>query len=308
MNYSTVSPGPSGDRVKDLKPAVPRVHHGPLGGADTPTVNWIMKTVPLRVLLFVLSFNTLRLAHAAVEAVPFRTEESRSVAYGDDHVYRTPPSLKVVLSLTGPEAESSVRYGDLKLDQAVDDEGTSLIPAKDAFNEAAKYKEYSNEFFRKSNFGGKGKPAAPQVELSLAQPKRSAAKIVRLRGSLSLAEQGTLETVELATLKGTGKKTLACPAGANLGITADVPAGEDVRSIGLEITGDESALESIEVVDAAGKKVSGGISSWSLNGGPAHKTLGLSKPLDNSMKLVAKVALNRKISKVAFDLKDIALP
>jgi hypothetical protein len=264
-----------------------------------------VQNVPLRVLLFVLSFTGF--AHGAVEAVPLRTEDTRCINYSDDGVSRTPPGLKVILSLSGPEAESSVRYGDLKLDEAVDDQGTSLIPAKDAFNEAAKFKDYSNQFFRKSNFGGKAKPA-PQVELTLAQPKRSAARIARLRGSLSLAEQGTLQTVELATLKGAGKKTLACPTGACVGITADVAAGDNVRSIGLEITGDESALESIEVVDAAGKAVSSGISKWSFNGGPAHKTLGLTKPLDDSMKLVAKVALNRKITKVAFDLKDIVLP
>jgi hypothetical protein len=305
MNYSTVGTAPSADRVKDVKAESPRVHHGPLGGAVTLTAIWIMKIVPLCVLLLVLGFN--RFAQAAVETVPFRIEESRVVAYGDDQVYRMPPSLKVILSLTGPEAESSVRYGNLKLDEAVDDQGNSLIPVKDPFDEAAKFKDYSNEFFRKSNFGGKGK-TAPQVELSLAQPKRSATKIARLRGCFSLADLGTLQTVELAALKGVGKKALPLPAGAPLSVTADVAAGEDVRSIGIEITGDEGALESIEIIDAAGKKVSSGISSMSFNGGPPHKSLSLNKPLDNSMKLVAKVALNRKISKVAFDLKDIALP
>jgi len=60
--------------------------------------------------------------------------------------------------------------------------------------------------------------------------------------------------------------------------------------------------------DTSGQEVSNGNSSWSFNGGPAHKSMSLKRPLDNSMKLVAKVALNRKISKVAFDLKDIPLP
>jgi hypothetical protein len=307
--------GTGGDGDGAARPSLPqlrqipdasRVHHGPHGGVATLTVIWIMKCVSFCVLLIVLGFN--RFAQAAVEAVPFRIEESRVVVYGDDQVYRTPPCLKVILSLTGPEAESSVRYGALKLDEAVDDQGTSLIPARDAFNEAAKFKDYSNEFFRKSNFGGKVKPAAPQMELNLAQPKRSATRIARLRGCFSLADLGTLQTVELAALKGVGKKELPLPAGAPLSITAEVGAGEDVRSIGIEITGDEGALESIEIVDAAGKKVASGISSWSINGGPARKSLSLNKPLDNSMKLVAKVALNRKISKVAFDLKDIALP
>ena len=266
----------------------------------------LRKSLPLLVGLLVLGSSGL--VQAGVEAAPFRIEESRSVAFGDDKVSRTPASLKLVLSLTGPEAESSVRYGDLKLEQAVDDLGTSLIPTKDTFNDAAKFKAYSNEFFRKSKFGNQTKPAAPEVELTLAPAKRSATKIVRLRGTLSLAEQGTIQTFESGPLKGAGKKTVVIPADAHLGVIADVGAGEDVRSISLEITGDENALESIEVVDGSGKNVSGGMSSWSFNGGPAHKSLSLKKPLDDSMKLVAKVALNRKITKVTLDLKDIALP
>ena len=265
-----------------------------------------MKTLTPFVLLLVLSSN--RPLQAAVEAVPFRIEESRSVKFGDDKVSRTPPSLKLVLSLSGPEAESSVRYGDLKLDQAVDDQGTSLIPTKDTFNDAAKFKAYSNEFFRKSKFSNEAKPAAPEVELTLAPAKRSATKIVHLRGTFSLAEAGTIQKFESGPLKGAGKKTLVIPAEAHLGVTAEVPAGENVRSISLEITGDENALESIAVVDGSGKEVSGGMSSWSFNGGPVRKSLSLKTPLDDTMKLVAKVALNRKITKVAFDLKEIALP
>jgi len=103
----------------------------------------------------------------------------------------------LTLSLSGAEAESAARYGNLKLEEAVDDKGTSLIPAKDTFHEAAKFKDYSNAFFRKS---------------------------------------------------------------------------------------------------------------WSLNGGPAQKTLTLRQAVDSSMKLVAKIAVDRKITKVSFDLKNIDLP
>ena len=71
------------------------------------------------------------LAQAAVELTPFRIEESRSAALVKEKVIHPSDRLTVVLSLKGPEAESSVRYGDLKLDEAVDDKGTSLIPAKD---------------------------------------------------------------------------------------------------------------------------------------------------------------------------------
>jgi hypothetical protein len=50
------------------------------------------------------------------------------------------------------------------------------------------------------------------------------------------------------------------------------------------------------------------MSSFSFNGGPAHKTLELEKPVDSSMKLVAKLAVNRSQTTVQFDLKDIPLP
>jgi hypothetical protein len=62
------------------------------------------------------------------------------------------------------------------------------------------------------------------------------------------------------------------------------------------------------VVDASGRKVSDGMSSWTINGGPVQKSLSLRRPLDDSMKLVAKLTLNRKVTKVPFDLKDIKLP
>ena len=265
-----------------------------------------MKSILLAALVLIAGVD--RLAHAAVEVTPFRVEETRTIEFANDKVSRTPPRMSILLSLHGPEAESSVRYGDLKLEEAVDEHGTSLIPAKDLFNDAAKFKEYANSFFRKSSFGGNAKPADPQVELALALPKRTAAKIARLHGSLTLSEQGTLQTVELGNLKGAGKKPLAFPSEVHLGVTADVPPGEVVRSIALEITGDEGILDSLEVVDASGRKVTSGTSSWSLNGGPVHKSLELNKPLDDSMKLVAKFTLNRKLTTVRFDLKDIALP
>ena len=87
-----------------------------------------------------------------------------------------------------------------------------------------------------------------------------------------------------------------------------VPADDNVRSISLQCTGEDSALASVEIVDATGKRISNGISSWSMNGGPAQKSLGLSKGLDDSMKLVVKIISDRKFTNVTFDLKDIPLP
>jgi len=246
-------------------------------------------------------------ARAAVEVIPMRIDETRTVIFDDDKVSRTPASLKLILSVRGPEADASTHYGNFQILEATDDKGSSLVPAKDPFHSGSKFKEYSNAFFRKSNFGGT-KPALPQVEFEFAPSARTASKIAHLRGSLELADAGTVQTVEAAGLKGAGTKALAIPTSAKLQVSATASAGDNVRSISLEITGDESALESVEVIDGAGRKVSNGMSSWSINTGPAHKSLGLTKPLDDTMRLVVKIILDRKIIKVPFDLKDIALP
>ena len=243
-----------------------------------------------------------------MELVPFRLEETRILALGDDKVSRGFPSLKLTLSLKGPEAEAAVRYGDLKLEVAVDDQGDNLIPEKDAFNDASRFKDYANAFFRSNPGFGNPSPAAPQIDITLAVPKRSATKIGHLKGTVSLSQKGNIRSVELAGLKSPGPKTLAIPAEANLHIVATVAPGENARSINVQITGDEGALESIEVLDGAGKKISSGLSSWSVNGGPVHQSMDLGKPVDDSMKLVAKVATDRKVVKIPFDLSNIPLP
>jgi hypothetical protein len=247
-------------------------------------------------------------ASAAVEVQPFRIEESRSAALMADTVGHSPDRLTLILALKGPEADASVRYGNLKLQEAVDDQGNNLILPKSSFDDPATFRDYSNAFFRESHLKQKRPPDVPQMKLSLALSKRSAARIAHLRGTFDLAQQGTIKTVELTKLLSPGEKKLAIPPEAGITITVTTKSGNDVRSIELAITGDENALESIEVVDADGNKVSYGMSSWSFNGGPAQKSLDLKKPLDDSMKLVTKIAVDRKMVTVPFDLKDIALP
>ncbi|MGH7972331.1 MAG: hypothetical protein ACREIC_26770 [Limisphaerales bacterium] len=243
-----------------------------------------------------------------MEVTPQRIEESRALIFNDDKVSRTPAALKLVLALGGPEAESATQYGRVMIEEAADNTGASLIPRPEAFHDPSKFRQYANAFFRNSKFGGKTESAKPQVELDLALPARSAAKIARLRGSMELSDGGKTNAVELGALKNAGKKTVPLPNGSPMGLTVVVPPGDHVRSISIESTGDDSALASVEVVDAGGKSVSTGISSWSLNGGPVQKSLGLAKPLDDSMKLLVKVISDRKTTKVPFDLKDIPLP
>ena len=266
------------------------------------------RTAQLIGLLFCASCVFRGIAQAAVEVTPQRIEETRNLVFDDDKVSRTPATLKLVLALSGPEVESATQSGHVKIEEAVDNTGASLLPRPDAFHDPSKFTDFANAFFRNSKFGGNTEGAKPQVELDLALPARAAVRIARLRGSLELSDGGKTNTVELGGLSGAGKKAVPLPNGSPVTVTVLVSGGENVRSLSLETTGDESALASVEIVDAGGKSISSGISKWSMNGGPVHQSIGLMKPLDASMKLVVKVISDRKLTKVPFDLKDIPLP
>jgi hypothetical protein len=262
----------------------------------------------IAVLLFCAYCSLRGIADAAVEVTPQRIEETRALVFKDDKVSRSPAAMKLVLALDGAEAESATQYGRVQIEEAADNTGASLIPRADSLHSPAKFKDYANAFFRNSKFGGKSESTKPQVELDLALPGRAAVKIARLRGSLELSDGGKTNSVELAALKHAGKKAVPLPNGSPVGLSIVVPSDDNVRSISIECTGDDGALASVEVVDANGKRISNGMSSWSLNGGPVQKSLGLSKPLDDSMKLVVKIISDRKFAKVPFDLRDVPLP
>ena len=249
------------------------------------------------------------MAQAAVEVTPQRVEETRALIFKDDKVGRPPASLKLTLALDGPEAEAATQYGHVKLDEATDSSGASLIPSHhDSFHDPLKFRDYGNAFFRHSSFGKNTESAKPQVEIELGFPSRAAARIARLRGSLDVSDGGKTNTVELGALKRGEKTEVPLPKGCPVGVGIVVGSGDSIRSISLQCTGDDNALASIEIVDGTGKRVSTGMSSWSIGGGPVQKSFGLSKALDDSMKLVVKVISDRKFTNVTFDLKDIALP
>jgi hypothetical protein len=260
------------------------------------------------VLLFCACCALEEIAEAAVEVIAQRIEETRALVFKDDKISRSPAALKLVLALDGAEAESATQYGRVEIEEAADNTGASLILRADSFHSPAKFRDYENAFFRHSKFGGKSESVKPQVELDLALPARAAVKVAHLRGSLELSDGGKTNTVELADLKHAGKKAVPLPNGSPVGLLIVVPSDDNVRSISVESTGDDNALASLEVVDASGKRISNGMSSWSFNGGPAQKSLGLAKPLDDSMKLVVKIVSDRKFTKVPFYLKDVPLP
>src|SRR6516225_787532 len=94
--------------------------------------------------IFCVSCAFRGMAQAAVEVTPQRIEETRALVFKDDKVSRTPAALKLVLALDGPEAESATQYGRLKIEEAADNTGASLIPHPDSFHDPLKFRDYAN--------------------------------------------------------------------------------------------------------------------------------------------------------------------
>src|SRR5262245_43900426 len=109
-----------------------------------PQNTLLSRTGQVAVLLFCASCACRGFAQAAVEVTPQRIEETRALIFKDDKVSRTPASLKLVLALDGPEAESATQYGRLKIEEAADNTGASLIPRAQTFHDSSKFRDYAN--------------------------------------------------------------------------------------------------------------------------------------------------------------------
>ncbi|MCL2646644.1 MAG: hypothetical protein FWD61_06510 [Phycisphaerales bacterium] len=266
-----------------------------------------------KVVLVVVSFFVIAagFAAAAVDVLPNQISENRNIAFARNSDYR---SLSVTLELRGPETLTAVRYGDIQLDEAVDDKGTDLLPPErkegSVNNWATTFQWFVNDYDRKEAQKQNRPIPDPQVCVRLVGTPRAATKIARLRGSLTITDPGTLQTAELTDLKPGDKKKMDFPENVGIALTVNVKDGSDVKDITIAIAGPEDLIDTLEVQDSEGKAVSynEGGSYQNKPNSPILRRLRLNKPLDASMKLVAKVSVDRTLTKIPFDLKDIDLP
>jgi len=265
-----------------------------------------------KIVLVVISFLVIVVgfAGAAIEVFPDRIHEGRNISFAKDNKYS---GLSVTLALHGPETADAVRYGDIQLDEAVDDTETDLIPPeskKTVNNWASTFRGIENEDERKEARKQSRPVPAPQVRVHLVGTPRTATKIARLRGSVTITDPGTLHTAELIGLKPGDKRKMDLPENAGITLTVNIKDGTDIKEVEIEIAGPEDLVHSFEVQDAEGKIISHRDSGMYVNtpNSPIFSRFKLSKPLDETMKFVAKISVDRKITKVPFDLKDIELP
>jgi hypothetical protein len=228
------------------------------------------------------------------------------------HQFFMGSDLSITLKLSGPEMKDATDYRPPAVTEATDDTGASLVEKKQGGG--SMFRAIQRMEF---NFDDQGKKLPPSsdvdVDVQLKMPARAAKKLSIVKGTIALRAGGEKKTVTVKNPKGMLGKSIEDPAltAANLKVKVLDPKAArgfgGANSLALEVTGDLTPIKGIEVLDAAGKKVNFGHSSFGMNNVSTYQ-IDLQKPLDETMTLNINLVIGQKVIDVPFELKDVALP
>ncbi len=249
--------------------------------------------------------TTASVTLAELKVETFRVSESRIVQVKklkSDKTFSQSSSLTVQLLISGPEVEAFSHYAQIQPTEARDDSGQSLVRKQSPFGQN-QFRELNREqmWFFEDN------PPKDQIKIdvNLMAPTRKATKIKVLKGSLQLQSSITKAVTFPAKItKAINDKVLKA-AGVVIEITQ---VNKTKGSIQLKTRDPKKLVHgNLEILDAKGKKISQGYSSFGFNN---QRTI----TLDTNGKLPAGsivrvlIVESRKTIDVPFELKDIPLP
>ena len=212
--------------------------------------------------------------------------------------------LKLTLELSGPPIETATGVGALKLDQAVDDQGNSLLAEHGSLQQShlAKFQKIDRD---RMWFFAKEKPKDRiKVELELKPAARSAAKLKSVTGSIRV---GTSTEIFFTDLSAKTGKPLEDKALADAKVSITLTKVTDA-GISYSMTDPNGYVADVGLVDAAGKDASRG--RWSMSMG-ALSTYNIdAKPgaIAAGARLVVSLMTPARVVTVPIDLKDVPLP
>ncbi|QOV91514.1 hypothetical protein [Humisphaera borealis] len=247
-------------------------------------------------------------AWSAVTVTPTRVRETRVVALtkadANESRFFDRSELEITLKLSGPEMQDATEYKMPTITEATDDTGASLLPKDKPFS--------GFQQVQRDTFGSSPKkPPTTDVEIrtNLATAARKATTLKSVKGSLQIRAGGEKKQVVVKDVKSLAGKSIEDPAlaAAKIGVKVEPAKPKSDRELALEITGDKSPIKSIEVVDAAGKVVSNGYSSFGFSGTTKY-SVSLEKPLDASMSVRINMVIGQQLIDVPFEFKDLQLP
>lgn len=265
------------------------------------------------------------LARAQDATVTLKTlTETRELDVVKDRFSGWQNGIELKLHADGPAVQGARRYGEFKIEKAVDDTGTDLTtPGAGPTVWNAMHEVRAPMVFGPQK--DEPKPTGFDFDLKLPTPSARSAKSMSLKATMQVLVGGEKKIITVKPIKANLGKTLDDPALAAVGVKitlVDPAKGAGTGTVGrlmgigspkgvtLHIVGDPDAIASVEIVDASGKRASHDSMSRSKTGVTNEKTITyfLDKPPTDDLALNIEVWPGQKRITVPIELKDVQLP
>jgi hypothetical protein len=245
-------------------------------------------------------------APALVAVRVLSVDESRHVEVGPsaERLFSHPVGLKLTLELSGPAIEAATGFGALKLDQAVDDQGNSLLGDHGSLQQSnlAKFQKIDRE--RMWFFASEKPKDRIKVDVELKPATRSAARLKSVIGSIRV---GTSTEVFFTDLSAKAGKPLEHKALADAKVSITLTKVADT-GISYSMSDPNGYVADVGLVDASGKDASRGRWSMSLGALSSYNIDAKPGAIPAGARLVVSLMTPATVLTVPIDLKDVPLP
>ncbi|MAT16779.1 MAG: hypothetical protein CMJ46_16090 [Planctomyces sp.] len=236
---------------------------------------------------------------------------------GADFSFReSEPSIHALLRMKGASLEHATAFGDLNLNEAEDDQGTSLTLRENLFVDVESFNElddpgiYTDKDSDLSNI-------AVEIPLSLDSPADNAKRLKRLAGSVDVLAGGEVDQINvddvLSRLGSELNHEALEKAGVKVQVKGENSDPSSNAALVLELSGELKAVLNYELLDSDGKQLRIGTST-SLTSDNTLKSESMvilfmaDRELPEDSRLVLSIAAEQKPVTVAFEFNNVELP
>ena len=239
------------------------------------------------------------------------------LAKTEEEIIRS-PHLTVTVRAEGNEIKDARGWGNIVVNEAVDDTGHDLRIqkkpklAKPPADEDDEDDQDANEGFTILEPLAGSIDRELLMDIGLASPARTATRIARLRGEFTLLRGGEIKEVAVDHLLDLAGKSIENPVLKEAGVEIVIVRSDKKDSSVLEVKvkGKPLAVSRMAIFEKDGKSASNA-SSYAALGGSVHEASGdfsLNHALTNRMVLKIQVIIGQEAVIVPFDLRDVILP
>ena len=268
-----------------------------------------------RLIAGVLMFTGWVGAQEKIDLKVERVTETRVSDLSGGDNFAVLQGLQLVVKVAGEGVAGATKFGKTKLTEATADTGESLLEDEKGSRSMTDL-GFVSVAEAGGMWGGNEQDAAKggfNLTLQLKNPPRVAKSVKSIKGTFTILAGGEETLVEVDDPKSQAGKMIEDPALKAAGLTLRMLAAEDAGAMGgqqmiqIELTGGESVIADVQVLNAAGDDIKQG--SWRSESG-AKKQIGymLSEAPDEKTVLQLKLMIGQKAIEVPIDLNDIKLP